>query len=440
MMRVHWFSPCSPERTDIGHYTLRVCEALSRRCDLTLWTHPQHFQGANPPPWRQQYQAYPYHDLPARLPLLNRADAVFYNIGNNAKYHREILAAMRSVPGVAIMHDRSLFECMSSAYRERPDGERLFLDLTDATYGPIARAEIRSWLDQKSPIDQLAVRYPFSTHASLGAWGSIHHTPATETDEPQPTGWPDWTLPLPYPASPILDLPKLRERDQRLHLLVFGYIGGPNRRLGPVLEAIAAHPQRHRIHLHLAGEIHPDLQIERKIQSLKLGPQVSLLGFLPEAALDALLRQCDLVINLRYPTRGEASGSLLRAWNQAAPSAVTDAGTYAQLPESVVWKIDPQREAQDLQTLWTHLLANPAEAAEKGRQGRLRLESLHGVDSYVEALLQIASTPAELRGPGIRPFLEQRYALFAQRLFQLEPEAAAPVVASLDRELQSWFG
>ena len=147
-----------------------------------------------------------------------------------------------------------------------------------------------------------------------------------------------------------------------------------------------------------------------------------------------------MVINLRYPTRGEASGSLLRAWNQAAPSAVTNRGSYAELPDEVVWKIDPDQETEQLIDLWDDLLIDPASAVSKGNAGRERLEKLHDVKSYVDSLLKIAATPDTKRGTAIMPFLEQRYGLFAQQLFQLTPSDAAPILKSLDRELESWFG
>lgn len=440
MMRIHWYSPCSPERTDIGHYTLRICEELRKHCDLTLWTHPQHFIGPNQPAWRKTYKARPYTDLEQNIESLNRADAVFFNIGNNAAFHREILDAMRRVPGVAIMHDRSLFECISSVYREKPHGERLFRQLMEVTYGEQAKQDNELWSDGQLSLDDLAEKYPFSQHAALGAWATIHHSkPAINTPEVDKR-LRDWTLSLPYPAEALIDTPKLRDADGCLHCVLFGYLGGPNRRLKETLIALRDFPQQDKIRLHLAGEIHEDFKIDSLLQELNVAHVVSQEGFLPEEALDRLLRGCDLVINLRYPTRGEASGSLLRAWNQAAPSAVTNRGSYAQLPDSVVWKIDPENEIEELMKLWAELLDSPQSAIEKGSAGRSLLEQKHDVGSYVQGLLEIARTPGVERGPAILPFLEQRYGLFAQQLFQLPGEDAQPMVNSLERELQSWLG
>lgn len=439
-MKIHWFSPCSPERTDIGHYTLRVCEELREHCDLTLWTHPQHFAGPKQPVWRKDYKALPYTEIGKNIERLNRADAVFFNIGNNAAYHREILDAMRRVPGVAIMHDRCLFECISSVYREKPHGERLFAQLMEVTYGEQAKSDNRLWTNKKLSLDDLAEKYPFSKHATLGAWATIHHSnPMPESSE-QAQLRHDWTLALPYPAEPLIDTPKLREKDGCLHCILFGYLGGPNRRLKETLLALREFPQQDSIRLHLAGEIHESFEINSLLQELGVSHIVSQEGFLPENELDRLLRGCDLVINLRYPTRGEASGSLLRAWSQAAPSVVTNKGSYSQLPDSVVWKIDPQNEIESLIAIWAEVLEKPHKATEKGIAGRKRLEDKHDVSTYVQALLKIAATPGFERAPSILPFLEQRYGLFAQQLFQLPPNETTPILKSLDRELKNWLG
>ncbi|MBD5778698.1 hypothetical protein IEN85_04290 [Pelagicoccus sp. NFK12] len=438
-MRIHWFSPLSPERTDIGHFTLRVCEELAKHCDLTLWTHPQHFSGPQQPSWRKRYKAFPYSEFEQQLEALNRADAIFYNIGNNAAFHREILDAMRRVPGVAIMHDRCLFECISSVYREKPHGERLFSQLMEVTYGPEAKSDNAAWLKGDRSLDQLATQYPFDEHAALGAWGTIHHSDPVDDQPPSAPAPHSWTLSLPYPAEPLLNAPKLRERDGCLHCLLFGYLGGPNRRLAETLQALKAYPQKDRIRLHLAGEVHENFKIDSLLAKLGLSEQVTREGFLPENELDQLLSGSDLVINLRFPTRGEASGSLLRAWNQAAPSAVTNRGAYAQLPDDVVWKVDPEQEASQLMGIWDSLLLDPQAAVEKGQAGRRLLQRKHSVESYVASLLEIAATPGIERGPTILPLLEQRYALFAQQLFQLSPEDVVPVLSSLDRELETWF-
>ena len=37
-MRLNWFSPLPPARTEIANYTVRLLPALCASCDVTLWT------------------------------------------------------------------------------------------------------------------------------------------------------------------------------------------------------------------------------------------------------------------------------------------------------------------------------------------------------------------------------------------------------------------
>ena len=38
-MKINWFSPLLPARTDIAHYTARILPALKSSAQITLWTH-----------------------------------------------------------------------------------------------------------------------------------------------------------------------------------------------------------------------------------------------------------------------------------------------------------------------------------------------------------------------------------------------------------------
>ena len=63
----------------------------------------------------------------------------------------------------------------------------------------------------------------------------------------------------------------------------------------------------------LVGEPHPEFPIEPMIRTLGLSAHVRVLGFAPIEDFVGYLAACDIVLNLRYPTVGESSGTLLRA-------------------------------------------------------------------------------------------------------------------------------
>ena len=53
----------------------------------------------------------------------------------------------------------------------------------------------------------------------------------------------------------------------------------------------------------------------------------------------SLMAACDVLVNLRYPTMGETSGSVIRALSLGRPLVVSDVGWFSELPDDVVLKV-----------------------------------------------------------------------------------------------------
>ena len=139
----------------------------------------------------------------------------------------------------------------------------------------------------------------------------------------------------------------------------------------------------------------PDI-IHAKLAELDLGARVRLHGFVPEPVLDDALRQADLVLNLRHPSMGEASGSQLRIWNAGAAAAVTRAGWYADLPDDVAYAIDLEDEAAQLEALFMTLAADRSQTQGIRRKGRAFFETHHAPDTYADAIVTLAHETAEV--------------------------------------------
>ena len=99
---------------------------------------------------------------------------------------------------------------------------------------------------------------------------------------------------------------------------------------------------------------------------------MTLHGFVPESELDAALASAHLALNLRYPTKGEASGSQLRIWSHGLPSLVTRIGWYTELPADTVSFVRPEFLVEDVCAHLRAYAACPASYVEEG-PARLRL-------------------------------------------------------------------
>jgi len=373
--RIHWFSPLAPARTDIAHYTGRILPALAARAEVTLWTdQPGWYPGLE-----QHAAVRRFHDGHFAWDPLNDADAVFYNIGNDARFHRAIAGVSRRFPGFSILHDVLLHDSVSFDCRERGDRAQ-YLEIMRAHYGERGLRDGELHWEGALSLLQMGRIYscvPFFLASSLGA---IVHSQAAERALAKEVEVPVIRLPLPFAAR--RRPPRPRDLTPPWKLVVFGYLGA-NRCLEQVLEAlgqVAGLP----FELHIYGEVqHPG-------RLRQAGERVTVHGFVPEAELDAALAAAHLAINLRYPTKGEASGSQLRIWSHGLASLVTRVGWYAELPAGTAAFVRPECLVEDLCAHLRSFAARPAEYAAAGLAGYEYFLERHLPAGYAARLVEIA--------------------------------------------------
>ena len=81
---------------------------------------------------------------------------------------------------------------------------------------------------------------------------------------------------------------------------------------------------------------------------LGLDGAVRRLGYIAEASVPDLLAAADLVVNLRYPTAGETSASLLRILAAEQAVVVTRAGSMAEMPPDACAMVAPDAVEEEL--------------------------------------------------------------------------------------------
>ncbi|MGC8795022.1 MAG: glycosyltransferase, partial [Bryobacteraceae bacterium] len=145
---------------------------------------------------------------------------------------------------------------------------------------------------------------------------------------------------------------------------IFGHLK-PYKRIPEALRAfrrlVRLEPRAKMI---LAGEPHPDLPLAPLIRSLGLEAHVRVLGFTPLEDFTGYMAACDVVLNLRYPTVGETSGSLLRALGLGKPVLVSDVGAFSELPGEVCLKVAVGPGEEDLIFEYLNLLISRPDLAQ----------------------------------------------------------------------------
>jgi glycosyltransferase involved in cell wall biosynthesis len=98
---------------------------------------------------------------------------------------------------------------------------------------------------------------------------------------------------------------------------MFGFLGG-DRGIDSVLPALAALPERDKFHLDIYGDLPASDHWAEHIQAAGLGGHVTLHGFVPDTTLADALDRAHLALNLRQPSRGEASSACSRRGSRFA--------------------------------------------------------------------------------------------------------------------------
>ncbi|MFN7936187.1 MAG: glycosyltransferase [Bryobacteraceae bacterium] len=345
-MRLAFFSPMPPAKSGIADYSAALVSELRHRVELDVFE-----RGACDP---------------------SGFDLALYQIGNN-EYHVHAYEIALRHPGVAVLHEANLHHLICDVTIRRNDWDAY---IAEAEYngGPAARAYAERVRALEAGPDYEGL--PMLRRILEASRGVIVHSAFVE-QQVRAAGFDKPVAVIPHGAW----LPENADRMGFRHRLgldeatpligVFGFLK-PYKRIRESLRAfrrlLRLVPEAKMI---LVGEPHPEFPLASILSSMQLDESVRVLGFVPLEDFGGYIAACDVILNLRYPTVGESSGTLLRSLGAGKPVLVSDIGSFAEYPNHVVWKIpvDASEEDQIFEALNT-LIARPEVARTLGAQAQ----------------------------------------------------------------------
>jgi glycosyltransferase involved in cell wall biosynthesis/SAM-dependent methyltransferase len=337
-MRVAFFSPLPPARSGIADYSEALIGALRPLVDLEVFS-----SGS---------QAF----APAGF------DAILYQIGNNG-FHDFVYETALRHPGVVVLHESNLHHLIADLTIRRGDWDA-YVRECEYNGGAAAReyAERVRRLEAGPDYEGL----PMLRRLLESACGPVVHNRFMERESR--AGFTGPVAVIPHGAwIPVADRNGYRHKlglDELTPLIgIFGFLK-PYKRIAESLRAfrrlVRLAPNARMI---LVGEPHPDFPFEPLIQSMGLSANVRVLGFAPIGEFVGYLGACDIVLNLRYPTVGESSGTLLRSMGLGKAVLVSEVGSFAEFPEDVCLKVPIGPGEEDLIFEYLNLLVSRPEVA-----------------------------------------------------------------------------
>ncbi len=386
--RIAYCSPVNPAPSGISDYSEELLPYLGQYADITLYI-DNTLRPENPHLTRH-LEVRPLRRL-LRDQRRRPFDAILYHMGNSPA-HGAIWTLAQRLPGIVVLHDFVLHHFMLwYTATVRHSVQQYVRDMAER-YG--AEGEHIAQLMIRSRFSEAAFDFPCCEPVVAAAQGIITHSHYVKQNVAAlRPDVPTAVVPMGVPLPPAIERAAARTRlglpPEALVLMSAGHINA-YKRLEPTLRAL--HELRREwpaVRYILVGSLSPGFDVRGLVERLGLANTVTVTGFVPRPVFEDYVAAADICINLRHPTGGETSASLLRLLGAGRPTLVSATGAFNELPPDVVAHVDPDASEMELILAYLRLLAQrPAVAAAMGAQARAYVAREHSLDQAAQGYIR----------------------------------------------------
>ncbi|HUG15479.1 MAG TPA: glycosyltransferase [Thermomicrobiales bacterium] len=321
-------TPMPPVRSGIAKYSADLLEAIGNQ-----W-HMQVVMDGTATGRRSR--------LPGR-PGLGRFDStapIVFQVGNSGFHSLAFHNAARS-RGVLVLHDVVVHHGRLAEFVRERRG-RSYRKLMSTRYGESGATLAKQSLRGHVPADLSA--YPLSEDFIEAARVTVVHSQhARALVEHLVPGAKVAVVPMGVPLPAGVDQRDAREtlgmpRDAFIVASVTHV--NPYKRLDVVIRALSrlldVVPDALLV---VAGSLAPGVELKRIAALYGVSHRVQLLGYVGDEEARLVAQAADVCVNLRHPSTGETSASLLRLIGAGKPVLVTDHETTREYPSDVVLRV-----------------------------------------------------------------------------------------------------
>jgi glycosyltransferase involved in cell wall biosynthesis len=379
--RVAWVSPFPPQRSGIANYSYRLVQALRPQLPIDLYYDKEEPVAA----LKDAFQVYPLSAFRAQH---ENYDEVIYHLGNNRLFHTEIYKLAWEFPDTIVLHDYNLSAFMHEAFSTGGDRHlyrRALVDGDDQEGPGGLQGLIQKFIPGTS-------RLPMSgAIVNRSRRVIVHHR---------------WVKNQFAKNSHIQVIPHFAEINCRPtaeevqnfkkkfalkdNYFVLSCLGFINRNKLPDLQIKVVKRlinEGYPVQMVFAGEPAPDVEpLVSEIRSSRYRENIIFTGYLDEQQYFSAIFASDVIVNLRNPSMGEASGTLMHALAAAKPTVISNLNQYREFPDKVCWKLT--HDSDESEVLYAYLTSLLVDR-------NLRAAISRNAAEYVESVLDLEKVAAE---------------------------------------------
>lgn len=401
-MRIAVLTPLPPVRSGIAGYAALLLPHLARRAEVAAVVDQESW---DPVEGVEVLRLREFEEKRARF------DAVIGQLGNNP-YHDFIWSEAMARPIHAVLHDLVLHHLVVERTLAKGNAAE-YEAIVAASDGPGGAAFARGRAGgYHAELGNFL--FPASSELAARSAGVIVHN-RWAGEELRRRGVTTPIVVVGHPFDDSAPHPTADERSRVREGLgfeaghrvigMFGFVTGakrPEAVFSAFGRALEIDPS---LRLLVVGQPAPNVDLAALAASAALPPgSWKKTGWVADEEFDPYLAAVDRVVNLRYPSAGEMSGPLIRAFRLGRPVAVSELAQFAEIPREVVAHIPLTDE--EIPAL-ASFMTRPIDSGALATAQRAWLEEHGSIDRVVEGYLRalggandlpagIASAPSSL--------------------------------------------
>lgn len=363
-------TPLPPLRSGIAEYSHDLIAAVDGRWRLRVVaepgsTHSREWSTVDVSVARARHQL---ADLPS-----------IYQLGNSA-FHRVAFGASLRRPGIVVLHDTVLHHGrLATMLGRRGRDYRVLMRTLYGETGERAACDVAAGhhVDlTEFPLieDIVAASRLVIVHSGFARDQVLARVPDAQI----------MRVPMGVPLPALVDQAAARRAlglPESAFVVASVTHVNPFKRLPVVLRAIRLLRDRiPELVFVVAGSVAPGIDLERQARAYGVDDRVRLLGYVSNDVARLVARAADTCVNLRFPSAGETSASLLRLLGAGRPVLVTRDPSTDEYPRDAVLHVDVGPFEEELVAELLYLLYQDDDSRlAAGAAARRFIEAEHGV-------------------------------------------------------------